>query len=86
MRPMPIKLMIHTDEIDQVDDPRMQTHELRPTNLDPQNRRSTSPKHIKPQTKTPNPKCQIHNPHNHCRIYHQITILKKKKEKKKPLQ
>ena len=41
MRPMPIKLMIHTDEIDQVDDPRMQTHELRPTNLDPQNRRST---------------------------------------------
>ena len=52
MRPMPIKLMTHTDEIDQVDDPRTQTHELRPTNLDPQNRRSTSPKHIKPQPTT----------------------------------
>ena len=52
MRPMPIKLMTHTDEIDQVNDPRMQTHELRPTNLDPQNRRSTSPKHIKPRPTT----------------------------------
>ena len=44
-----IKSMIHAGH---VNDPRTQTHELRPTNLDPKNRQSTSLKHIKPQPTT----------------------------------